>query len=77
MVYSASSGAECEQKKVRRVCNCDSSFTCVSRNDILVVGPELLQCLIRNIFRVKGCQIAMTTEVEAIFPRYTLQTATC
>ena len=54
--------------KVRRVCNAASKFGGVSLNDNLMAGPNLLQSLIGNIFRFREKQIALTVDVEAIFP---------
>ena len=63
--------------KVRRVCNAASKFGCVSPNDILMAGPDLLQSLIGIIFRFREKQIALTADVEAMFLQMKVHPTDC
>ena len=49
------------------MCNAASKFRGISLNDNLLTGPDLLQNLIRIIFRFREQKIAITADIEAMF----------
>ena len=53
--------------KVRGVCNAASKFRCVSLNDKLLSGPELLRNLVGIVCRFKDHLIAITADIESMF----------
>ena len=54
-------------EKVRRVCIAAAKYQGVALNDKLLSGPDLLQSLIRIIFRFPEHQIALSADIEAMF----------
>ena len=54
-------------EKVRRVCHASAKYQGVALNDKLLPGPDLLQSLIRIIFRFREHQIALSANIEPIF----------
>ena len=63
--------------KVRRVCIAASKFGGVSLKDNLMAGPDLLQSLIRIVFRFREKQIELTADVEAMFLQVKVPPADC
>ena len=55
--------------KVKEVCNAGSKFGSVSLIDNFIGGPDLLRTPIGIIFRFKEKLIALTADVETMFPR--------
>ena len=55
--------------KVRRVCNAASKYKDVCLNDKLLAGPDLLHGLVGTIFRFREGPIAMTADIESMFPQ--------
>ena len=55
--------------KVRRVRNAASNYKEVCLNDKLPAGPDLLHGLIGTIFRFREGPIALTADIESMFPQ--------
>ena len=56
-------------EKVRRVCNAAAQYQGVALSDKLLSGPDLLQSLVGIIFRFREHQIALSADIEAMFPQ--------
>ena len=54
-------------EKVRRVRNAAAKYQGVALKNKLLSGPDLLQSLIGIIFRFREQQIALSTDIEAMF----------
>ena len=54
-------------EKVRQECNAAANYQGVALNDKLLSGSDLLQSIIKNIFRFREQQIALSADIEAMF----------
>ena len=54
-------------QNVRRVCNAAAKFRGNYLNDMLLLGPDLLQNLVGIIFRFREHRIALTADIKAMF----------
>ena len=53
--------------KIRRVCNAASEYRGTSLKKQLMIGPDLLQNLLGIIFRFRQGEIALSSDIEAMF----------